>query len=34
LGELFGKVLVLGAGRVKVGFCSLGTDAQSVAGFL
>jgi hypothetical protein len=33
LGELFGKALVLSAGRVKVAFRSFGADAQRVAGF-
>jgi hypothetical protein len=33
LGELFGKLLVLGPGGVKVGVRSLGADPQRVAGF-
>jgi hypothetical protein len=32
LDELFGKALVLGACGVKVAFCTLGADAQCVAG--
>jgi hypothetical protein len=34
LGELFRTPPVLGAGGVKLGFCSLGADSQRVAGLL